>query len=56
MQKQLIKEKVRITKDWSEREKQMELMMKNAVGFIGDIKGIGGLEIKDIKLLESDEE
>lgn len=56
MQKQLVKEKVRITKDWSEREKQLENMMKNAVGFIGDIKGIGGLEIKDIKLIGSDEE
>lgn len=55
MQKQLIKEKVRITKDWNEREKQLDNMMKNAVGFIGDIKGIGGLEIKDIKLLEEDD-
>lgn len=55
MQKQLTKEKVRVTKDWNEREKQLEIMMKNAVGFIGDIKGIGGLEIKDIKLLEDDE-
>ncbi len=56
MQKQLVKERVRIIKDWSEREKQLEIMMKNAVGFIGDIKGIGGLEIKDIKLIEPDDE
>lgn len=56
MQKQLTKEKARTTKEWSEREKHLESMMKNAVGFIGDIKGIGGLEIKDIKLLEDDEE
>ena len=46
MQKQLVKEKARTTSLWNEREKQLDTMMKNAVGFIGDIKGIGGLEIK----------
>lgn len=51
MQKQLSKEKVRITKDWSEREKQLERMLKNSMSFIGDVKGIGGLEIPNIKLL-----
>ena len=55
MQKQLVKEKARTTSLWNEREKQLDTMMKNAVGFIGDIKGIGGLEIKEIKLLEEDE-
>ena len=54
MQKQLLKEKARTTSQWNEREKQLDTMMKNAAGFIGDIKGIGGLEIKDIKLLEGD--
>ncbi len=56
MQKQLTKEKVRITKDWNERDKQLETMMKNAVAFIGDIKGIGGLEIRDIKLIDGEDE
>ena len=51
MQKQLSKEKVRIIKDWSEREKQLERMLKNSMSFIGDVKGIGGLEIPNIKLL-----
>jgi len=52
MQKQLSKEKVRTLKDWSEREKQLELMLKNSMAFIGDVKGIGGLEIQDIKLID----
>ena len=56
MQKQLSKEKVRMLKDWSEREKQLELMLKNSMAFIGDVKGIGGLEIQDIKLLEEENE
>jgi len=52
MQKQLIKEKVRVTKDWAERDKQLDTMLKNSMGFLGDVKGIGGLEINDIRLLE----
>ena len=54
MQKQLTKEKVRLMKDWNEREKQLELMLKNSMAFIGDVKGIGGLEIPNLKLLEDD--
>ena len=56
MQKQLLKEKVRITKDWSERDKQLEIMLKNSMGFLGDVKGIGGLEISEIRLLEEGED
>ena len=56
MQKQLSKEKIRITKDWSERDKQLEIMLKNSMGFLGDVKGIGGLEISEIRLLEEGED
>jgi hypothetical protein len=52
MQKQITKEKVRVNKDWAERERQLEIMLKNSMGFLGDVKGIGGLEIKEINLLE----
>jgi hypothetical protein len=56
MQKQIAKEKVRVTKDWAEREKQLEIMLKNSMGFLGDVKGIGGLEIQEMNLLEEGED
>ncbi len=56
MQKQISKEKIRVSKDWSEREKQLEIMLKNSMGFLGDVKGIGGLEIREINLLEEGED
>jgi len=56
MQKQIAKEKIRVSKDWSEREKQLEIMLKNSMGFLGDVKGIGGLEIREINLLEEGED
>ena len=56
MQKQITKEKLRVSKDWSEREKQLEIMLKNSMGFLGDVKGIGGLEIKEINLLGEGED
>ncbi len=52
MQKQITKEKIRISKDWAEREKHLEIMLKNSMGFLGDVKGIGGLEIQEMNLLE----
>lgn len=55
MQKQITKEKVRVNKEWAERERQLEIMLKNSMGFLGDVKGIGGLEIKEINLLEDSE-
>lgn len=56
MQKQIAKEKVRVTKEWAEREKQLEIMLKNSMGFLGDVKGIGGLEIREMNLLEEGED
>jgi hypothetical protein len=52
MQKQLTEEKVRSQKNWSQRERQLDIILKNAVGFIEDVNVIGGLEIKDTRLLE----
>ncbi|MEO8173181.1 MAG: DUF2130 domain-containing protein, partial [Sediminibacterium sp.] len=56
MQKQLAKEKARVHKDWSERDRQLDIMLKNSMGFLGDVKGIGGLEISEIRLLEEGED
>jgi hypothetical protein len=49
------KEKQRIQAFWKEREKQLERVLGNAVGFYGSLKGIAGASIPDIKLLESDQ-
>jgi hypothetical protein len=51
MQKQLTEEKVRSQKNWSQRERQLDIILKNAVGFIEDVNVIGGLEINDKRLL-----
>lgn len=56
MQKQIAKEKVRVTKEWAEREKQLNIMLTNSMGFLGDVKGIGGLEIREMNLLEDGED
>jgi hypothetical protein len=50
MQKQLSEEKLRAQKNWSQRERQLDVILKNAVGFMEDVNIIGGLEIKDNKL------
>ena len=50
MQKQLSEEKVRTQKNWSQRERQLDIILKNAVGFIEDVNQIGGLEINDNRL------
>lgn len=56
MQKQLAEEKVRTQKHWSQRERQLDIILKNAVGFIEDVDIIGGLQIANTKLLEDDNE
>lgn len=51
MQKQLSEEKVKTQRNWTQREKQLDIILKNAVGFVEDVNVIGGLEINDLKLL-----
>ena len=51
MQRQLTDEKVRTNKNWSQRERQLDIILKNAIGFIEDVNIIGGLEIKEQRLL-----
>ncbi len=50
MQKQLSEEKVRTQKNWSQRERQLDTILKNAVGFVEDVNQIGGLEMNDNRL------
>lgn len=45
-------EKLKMQKIWKEREKQLEKILSNSVGFYGSIKGIAGASIPDIKMLE----
>lgn len=56
MQKQLSEEKVRTQKHWSQRERQLDIILKNAVGFIEDVDIIGGLQITNTKLLDDEKE
>jgi len=50
MQAQLSDEKVRTYKYWGQREKQLDVILKNATGFIEDVNIIGGLEMNDKRL------
>jgi len=45
-------EKLKMQKIWKEREKQLEKILSNAVGFYGSLKGIAGTSIPDIEMLE----
>jgi hypothetical protein len=54
MKSSISKERMSMEKLWKEREKQLEKVLINAVGFYGSVKGIAGNSIPDIKLLEGD--
>lgn len=49
-------EKLRMQKIWKEREKQLEKILSNTVGFYGAIKGIAGSSIPHVKMLEDGNE
>ena len=50
------KEKLRTEKVFKEREKQIDTILTNMVGFHGSIKGIAGAQVADIMLIESEQE
>lgn len=54
MQMQIIREKRAMEKQWKEREKQIERVVKNTVGLYGDMQGIIGGQIPTIPALELD--
>ncbi|GAB4135647.1 MAG: DUF2130 domain-containing protein [Bacteroidia bacterium] len=52
LQKGYNKERMQLQKIWKEREKQLEKILSNAIGFYGAMKGIAGASVPDIKMLE----
>ena len=56
MQDQVNKERRAMEKQWKEREKQIERVIKNTVGLYGDMQGIIGGQIPLIHLLEFESE
>jgi hypothetical protein len=46
-------EKIKLQRVWKEREKVLEQILLNSVEFYGSIKGIAGVAIPEIKMLES---
>jgi len=52
MQDQVNKERRAMEKNWKEREKQIERVIKNTVGLYGDMQGIIGGQIPEIPALE----
>ena len=55
MQGQLARERRAMEKQWKEREKQIDRVMKNTVGMYGDMQGIIGGQLPEIAALELDE-
>ncbi|MCB1228853.1 MAG: DUF2130 domain-containing protein [Verrucomicrobiae bacterium] len=56
MQDQLARERRAMERQWNEREKQIERVIKNTVGLYGDMQGIIGGHIPAIPALELEEE
>ena len=56
MKEDLEKEKKTFSKSWAKREKQLELIITNTAGMYGDIHGIIGTSLPEIKLLEIESE
>ncbi len=54
MQDQVNRERRAMEKQWKEREKQIERVIKNTVGLYGDMQGIIGGQIPTIPALELD--
>jgi hypothetical protein len=55
MKNNIEKERIQAEKQWKEREKQLYKIFKGATGFIGSIKGLGGMEIQELPSLENGE-
>jgi hypothetical protein len=56
MQDQLNKERRAMERQWRQREKEIERVIKNTVGLYGDMQGIIGGQIPAIPALELDSE
>jgi hypothetical protein len=47
------RERTQMQRLWKEREKQLELILSNAAGFYGSLKGIGGSSVPDMTMLDA---
>lgn len=56
MQLQILREKRAMEKQWKEREKQIERVVKNTSGLYGDMQGIIGGQIPSVPALELDDD
>jgi hypothetical protein len=52
----ITKERAQMEKIWKEREKQLEKVLLNTSGLYGSVKGIAGVSVRDIPLLEGGEQ
>jgi hypothetical protein len=52
MQEDLVKEKTLFTSQWAKREKKMQKAMENLVALYGDVRGIAGGAVQEIRSLE----
>lgn len=52
LQDGITKERRSMEKIWKEREKQLEKVLKNTIGFYGSVKGIAGNAVPAVPLLE----
>jgi hypothetical protein len=52
MQEDLIKEKTLFTSQWARREKRLFKAMENLVSLYGDVRGIAGGAVQEIRALE----
>jgi len=52
MQRKLIKEKASASKNFSQREKQHETVLKACFGVLGDLQGIAGQDLKSLEEIE----
>ena len=55
MQEDLVKEKALFTSQWAKREKKLLKAMENLVCLYGDVRGIAGRAVQEIKALEMPE-
>ncbi len=55
MQEDLVKEKALFTSQWAKREKKLLKAMENLVCLYGDVRGIAGGAVQEIKALEMPE-
>lgn len=56
MRSDLERERRSLTKAWSKREKQINTVVENMAGMIGDVQGLSGNALQDIPVLELEDQ